>query len=104
MNKNEIKNIILEEIKAAINEQTEDARIAQAMETGDEDELESLAMGALDRAEQLAADSRPEEDDFAFDKMDGEMYDDGGDPMLKKKSYLKWPVHLMYLNLKMALV
>jgi hypothetical protein len=81
MNKNEIKNIILEEIKAAINEQTEDARIAQAMETGDEDELESLAMGALDRAEQLAADSRPEEDDFAFDKMDGEMYDDGGDPM-----------------------
>ena len=61
MNKNEIKQIILEEIQAVINEQTEDERIAQAMETGDEDELEALAMGALDRAEQLAADSRPEE-------------------------------------------
>ena len=63
MNKNEIKQIILEEIQAVINEQTEDERIAQAMETGDEDELEALAMGALDRAEQLAADSRPEEGD-----------------------------------------
>ena len=61
MNKNEIKQIILEEIQAVINEQTEDERITQAMETGDEDELEALAMGALDRAEQLAADSRPEE-------------------------------------------
>ena len=40
MNKNEIKQIILEEIQAVINEQTEDERIAQAMETGDEDELE----------------------------------------------------------------
>jgi vacuolar-type H+-ATPase subunit E/Vma4 len=81
MNKNEIKQIILEEIEAVIKEQTEDERIAQAMETGDEDELEALAMGALDRAEQLAADSRPEDDDFASDKMDGEMYDDDLDPM-----------------------
>ena len=81
MNKNEIKQIILEEIEAVIKEQTEDERIAQAMETGDEDELEALAMGALDRAEQMAADSRPEEDDFASDKMDGEMYDDDLDPM-----------------------
>ena len=64
MNKNEIKQIILEEIQAVINEQTEDERIAQAMETGDEDELEALAMGALDRAEQLAADSRPEDDEI----------------------------------------
>ena len=59
MNKNEIKQIILEEIQAVIKEQTEDERIAQAMETGDEDELEALAMGALDSAEQMAADSRP---------------------------------------------
>mgnify|MGYP003635312624 CR=1 FL=1 len=56
MNKNEIKNIILEEIK---------------------DALEEMNMSP----EMMAADSRPEEDDFAFDKMDGEMYDDGGDPM-----------------------
>ena len=35
MNKNEIKQIILEEIQAVINEQMEDERIAQAMETGD---------------------------------------------------------------------
>jgi len=64
MNKNEIKQIILEEIEAVIKEQTEDERIAQAMETGDEDELEALAMGALDRAEQMAADSRPEDDEI----------------------------------------
>jgi hypothetical protein len=56
MNKNEIKNIILEEIKDALKE---------------------MNMSP----EMMAADSRPEEDDFAFDKMDGEMYDDGGDPM-----------------------
>ena len=67
MNKNEIRQIILEEIQAVIKEQTEDERIAQAMETGDEDELESLAAGNLDRAEQLAADSRPEEEDFDDD-------------------------------------
>tara|TARA_R110002167_G_scaffold38003_3_gene118698 strand:+ start:40 stop:444 length:405 start_codon:yes stop_codon:yes gene_type:complete len=30
---------------------------------------------------ELTDDLRPEEDDFAFDKMDGEMYDDAGDPM-----------------------
>ena len=57
MNKNEIKQIILEEIQAVINEQTEDERIAQAMETGDEDELEALAAGALDRAEQEVVDT-----------------------------------------------
>ena len=34
------------------------------METGDEDELEALAMGALDSAEQMAADSRPEDDEI----------------------------------------
>ena len=56
MNKTEIKQIILEEIEAA---------------------LEEMNMSP----EMMAADSRPEEDDFAFDKMDGEMYDDGGDPM-----------------------
>ena len=56
MNKNEIKNIILEEIKDALKE---------------------MNMSP----EMIVADSRPEEDDFAFDKMDGEMYDDGGDPM-----------------------
>ena len=85
MNKNEIKQIILEEIKAAINEMAspeelaadsrpeddgitppgpedmpgatvspfatdQEARIARAMETGDEDELEDLAAGELDRA------------------------------------------------------
>ncbi len=62
MNKNEIKQIILEEIKAAINEMAspeelaadsrpeDDDRIARAMETGDEDELEDLAAGELDRA------------------------------------------------------
>ena len=57
MNKNEIKQIILEEIQAVINEQTEDERIAQAMETGDEEELENLAAGALDRAEQEVVDT-----------------------------------------------
>jgi len=57
MNKNEIKQIILEEIQAVIDEQTEDERIAQAMETGDEDELEALAAGALDRAEQEVVDT-----------------------------------------------
>ena len=31
--------------------------------------------------EELAADSRPEEDDDVWDKMDGEMYDDAGDPL-----------------------
>jgi hypothetical protein len=56
MNKTEIKQIILEEIEAA---------------------LEEMNMSP----EMMAADSRPEEDDFAFDKMDGEMYDDAGDPM-----------------------
>jgi len=56
MNKTEIKQIILEEIESA---------------------LEEMNMSP----EMMAADSRPEEDDFAFDKMDGEMYDDGGDPM-----------------------
>ena len=56
MNKTEIKQIILEEIEAA---------------------LEEMNMSP----EMMAADSRPEEDDFAFDKMDGEMYDDGGDPL-----------------------
>jgi hypothetical protein len=56
MNKTEIKQIILEEIEAA---------------------LEEMNMSP----EMVAADSRPEEDDFAFDKMDGEMYDDMGDPM-----------------------
>ena len=56
MNKTEIKQIILEEIEATL----EDMRMSPEM---------------------MAADSRPEEDDFAFDKMDGEMYDDMGDPM-----------------------
>ena len=56
MNKTEIKQIILEEIEAA---------------------LEEMNMSP----EMMAADSRPEEDDFAFDKMDGEMYDDAGGPM-----------------------
>ena len=56
MNKTDIKQIILEEIEAA---------------------LEEMNMSP----EMMAADSRPEEDDFAFDKMDGEMYDDAGDPM-----------------------
>jgi len=56
MNKTEIKQIVLEEIESA---------------------LEEMNMSP----EMMAADSRPEEDDFAFDKMDGEMYDDGGDPM-----------------------
>ena len=65
MNKNEIKQIILEEIEDAIKEMgqnlspeimaadsrpEEDERIAQAMETDDEDELEALAAGELDRA------------------------------------------------------
>jgi hypothetical protein len=89
MNKNEIKQIILEEIEAAIHEMNEnmspedmaadsrpeegdeiegpgpedmpgatvspfatdqELRIARAMETGDEDELEDLAAGELDRA------------------------------------------------------
>jgi len=89
MNKNEIKQIILEEIKAVLWEMNEnispedmaadsrpeeddeiegpgwedmpgakvypfvgdqEARIARAMETGDEDELEDLAAGELDRA------------------------------------------------------
>lgn len=57
MNKAEIKQIIFEEIKAALSEQTEDERIAQAMETGDEEELENLAAGALDRAEQEVVDT-----------------------------------------------
>lgn len=56
MDKTEIKQIILEEIESA---------------------LEEMNMSP----EMMAADSRPEEDDFAFDKMDGEMYDDDGDPM-----------------------
>ena len=56
MNKTDIKQIILEEIEAV---------------------LEEMNMSP----EMMAADSRPEEDDFAFDKMDGEMYDDMGDPM-----------------------
>ena len=56
MNKTDIKQIILEEIESA---------------------LEEMNMSP----EMMAADSRPEEDDFAFDKMDGEMYDDMGDPM-----------------------
>ena len=56
MNKTDIKQIILEEIEATL----EDMRMSPEM---------------------MAADSRPEEDDFAFDKMDGEMYDDMGDPM-----------------------
>ena len=56
MNKTEIKQIILEEIESA---------------------LEEMNMSP----EMMAADSRPEEDDFAFDKMDGEMYDDDLDPM-----------------------
>lgn len=89
MNKSEIKQIILEEIEAALQEMNEnmspedmaadsrpeegddiegpgyedmpgakvtpfvtdlEARIARAMETGDEDELEDLAAGELDRA------------------------------------------------------
>ena len=85
MNKQEIKQIILEEIEAAINEMAspeelaadsrpeegditppgpedmpgatvspfatdQEVRIARAMETGDEDELEDLAAGELDRA------------------------------------------------------
>ena len=89
MNKNEIKQIILEEIEAALQEMDQnmspedmaadsrpeegdeiegpgpedmpgakvtpfvtdlEARIARAMETGDEDELEDLATGELDRA------------------------------------------------------
>ena len=89
MNKNEIKQIILEEIEAVLQEMNEnmspeelaadsrpeegdeiegpgpedmpgakvtpfvtdlEARIARAMETGDEDELEDLAAGELDRA------------------------------------------------------
>ena len=83
MNKAEIKQIILEEIEAAIDDMGDnivddqakkdlieplanillipdatpntkvtgqDDRIAQAMETGDEDELEDLAAGELDRA------------------------------------------------------
>jgi len=57
MNKQEIKQIILEEIEAVLKEQTEDERIAQAMETGDEEELEDLAAGALDRAEQEVVDT-----------------------------------------------
>jgi len=73
MNKNEIKQIILEEIKAAINEMAspeelaadsrpeDDDRIARAMETGDEDELEDLAAGELDRAE-IERDFRDEQD------------------------------------------
>jgi len=85
MNKNEIKQIILEEIEAVMNEMAspeqlaadsrpeegditppgpedmpgatvspfatdQEVRIARAMETGDEDELEDLAAGELDRA------------------------------------------------------
>jgi len=73
MNKNDIKQIILEEIKAAINEMAspeelaadsrpeDDDRIARAMETGDEDELEDLAAGELDRAE-IERDWRDEQD------------------------------------------
>lgn len=93
MNKNEIKQIILEEIQAVINEQTEDERIAQAMETGDEDELEALAMGALDRAEQMAADSRPEEgeDDFSDeDTADAQKdFRDESDAMFGKPSFVE---------------
>jgi CBS domain-containing protein len=76
MNKDDIKQIILEEIEAAINEmatpeklaaqsfiddEENDDRIAQAMETGDEDELEDLAAGELDRAE-IERDWRDEQD------------------------------------------
>tara|TARA_R110000787_G_scaffold129693_6_gene241511 strand:+ start:1393 stop:2625 length:1233 start_codon:yes stop_codon:yes gene_type:complete len=93
MNKNEIKQIILEEIQAVINEQTEDERIAQAMETGDEDELEALAMGALDRAEQLAADSRPEEDEDDFSDEDTAAaqkdFRDESDAMFGKPSFVE---------------
>ena len=62
MNKTEIKQIILEEIEAA---------------------LEEMNMSP----EMMAADSRPEEDDFAFDKMDGEMYDDAGDPLDEQSDF-----------------
>jgi vacuolar-type H+-ATPase subunit I/STV1 len=66
MNKTDIKQIILEEIEATLEEmrmspemmaaqsfmddEENDDRIAQAMEMGDEDELEDLAAGELDRA------------------------------------------------------
>jgi hypothetical protein len=63
MNKTDIKQIILEEIEATLEDMRmspemmaadsrpeEDDRIAQAMEMGDEDELEDLAAGELDRA------------------------------------------------------
>ena len=91
MNRQEIKQIILEEIEAVLKEQTEDERIAKAMETGDEDELEALAIGALDRAEQLAADSRPEDEDFSLeDEIEmAKDFNDEQDAMFGKPNFVE---------------
>jgi len=62
MNKKDIKKIILEEIEDALKGMEEHQRPGAS-------------------PEELAADSRPEEDDDVWDKMDGEMYDDAGDPL-----------------------
>ena len=93
MNKNEIKQIILEEIQAAINEQTEDERIAQAMEAGDEDELENLAAGALDRAEQEVVDTLTKDYEGDIDDEDiaaiSKDWNDEQDAMFGKPSFVE---------------
>jgi len=93
MNKAEIKQIILEEIKAAISEQTEDERIAQAMETGDEEELENLAAGALDRAEQEVVDTLTKDYEGDIDDEDisalQKDFRDESDDMFGKPSFVE---------------
>jgi len=93
MNKAEIKQIILEEIKAAISEQTEDERIAQAMETGDEEELENLAAGALDRAEQEVIDTLTKDYEGDIDDEDiaaiSKDWNDEQDAMFGKPSFVE---------------
>ena len=93
MNKAEIKQIILEEIKAALSEQTEDERIAQAMETGDEEELENLAAGALDRAEQEVVDTLTKDYEGDIDDEDiatiSKDWNDEQDAMFGKPSFVE---------------
>jgi DNA-binding transcriptional MerR regulator len=93
LNKAEIKQIILEEIKAAISEQTEDERIAQAMETGDEEELENLAAGALDRAEQEVVDTLTKDYEGDIDDEDiaalQKDFRDESDDMFGKPSFVE---------------
>ena len=93
MNKAEIKQIILEEIKAALSEQTEDERIAQAMETGDEEELENLAAGALDRAEQEVVDTLTKDYEGDIDDEDiaaiSKDWNDEQDAMFGRPSFVE---------------